>query len=76
MPVYGMVLDGRDIYKEEFDCEGLVVMGNESVGISPEVRAELDRGLIIPPFGGSGAESLNVAAATAVTLSEFRRRTL
>ena len=49
-------------------------MGNESRGISPEVRAELDRGLYIPSFGSGGAESLNVAAATAVALSEFRRR--
>ena len=75
MNVWGMVLDGQDIYKESLDGEGLVVMGNESVGISPAVRAELSRGLLIPSFGESGAESLNVAVATAVTLSEFRRRT-
>ena len=74
MPVWGMVLDGQDIYKEDFEPEGLIVMGNESVGISPAVRAELSRGLLIPSFGLSGAESLNVAVATAVTLSEFRRR--
>lgn len=76
MPVCGMVLDGRNIYKEDLGAEGLVVMGNESVGISAAVRAELDRKLLIPPFGDGGAESLNVAVATAVTLSEFRRRTL
>ncbi len=74
MPVFGMVLDGQDIYGESLEAEGLVVMGNESSGISPEVRAELDRGLLIPSFGAGGAESLNVAVATAVTLSEFRRR--
>lgn len=51
-------------------------MGNESVGISPQVRELLTGRLLIPSFGGSGAESLNVAIATAVTLSEFRRRQL
>ncbi len=76
MDVYGTVLDGADIYKEQFVPEGLVVMGNESVGISPQVRGLLTRRLLIPSFGSAGAESLNVAVATAVTLSEFRRRSL
>ena len=72
--VFGTLLEGEDIYDSDLPQEGLVVMGNESRGISPEVRAELDRGLYIPSFGSGGAESLNVAAAAAVTLSEFRRR--
>ena len=73
-PVYGTFLDGRDIYREPLSAGGLVLMGNESAGIRPEVAAGVDRRLLIPSFGRSGAESLNVAAATAVTLSEFRRR--
>ena len=73
-PVYGTFLDGRDIYREPLSSGGLVLMGNESSGIRPEVAAEVDSRLRIPSFGRSGAESLNVAAATAVTLSEFRRR--
>lgn len=72
--VYGTLLDGENIYNAELEAEGLVVMGNESNGISPQVRAELDSGLLIPSFGKSGAESLNVGVATALTLSEFRRR--
>lgn len=74
LPVYGTFLDGRDLYREQLSCEGLVVMGNEASGIRPELAAEVDARLLIPAFGHSGAESLNVAAATAVTLSEFRRR--
>lgn len=72
--VYGTLLDGENIYTAELLSDGLVVMGNESRGISEEVRRELDRGLLIPSFGDSGAESLNVGVATALTLSEFRRR--
>ena len=73
-PVYGTFLDGRDLYREALRADGLVVMGNEAAGIRPAVAAEVDARLLIPAFGRSGAESLNVAAATAVTLSEFRRR--
>ena len=71
--VYGTVLDGENIYSAQLAADGLVVMGNESNGISAEVAHRLDSRLRIPSFGG-GAESLNVAVATAVTLSEFRRR--
>ena len=72
-PTSGQVLlDGEDIYRSELPDEGLIVMGNESRGISEAVRGELSRGLRIPSFGGSRAESLNVAIATAVTLSTFR----
>ena len=74
MPVYGTFLDGADIYHTALQPEGLVVMGNEAAGIRPAVAAEVDARLLIPAFGRSGAESLNVAVATAVTLSEFRRR--
>lgn len=82
MRVYGTFLDGKDLYREELVPEGLVLMGNEAAGIRPEVAAEVDARLLIPSFGrsaretgaGTGAESLNVAVATAVTLSEFRRR--
>ena len=74
LPVYGTFLDGRDLYAEPLEAEGLVVMGNEASGIRPEVAAQVDRRLLIPAAPGSGAESLNVASATAVILSEFRRR--
>ena len=74
MPVYGTFLDGEDIYQAPLRPEGLVVMGNEAAGIRPAVAAVVDARLLIPAFGRSGAESLNVAVATAVTLSEFRRR--
>ena len=74
MNVYGTFLDGKDLYSQPLDKDGLIVMGNESNGISDAVRAEVNARLFIPSYGNSGAESLNVAVATAVTLAEFRRR--
>ncbi|MBO7117611.1 MAG: RNA methyltransferase [Bacteroidales bacterium] len=75
LPVYGTFLDGQDIYGQTLSKEGLIIMGNESAGISQEVAKEVDSKLLIPSFSnGPTAESLNVAVATAITLSEFRRR--
>jgi TrmH family RNA methyltransferase len=50
-------------------------MGNEGNGISETVRSRITNRLLIPSFRqGDTAESLNVAIATAITCSEFRRR--
>lgn len=74
-PVYGTLLDGSDIYRQSLTAHGIIVMGNEGKGISPALRQLVNRRLLIPQFGGAvGAESLNVAIATAITCSEFRRR--
>lgn len=74
-PVYGTFLDGEDIYSQTLTNEGLIIMGNEGNGISKEVAQKVNRRLLIPNFSTSEdrAESLNVAIATAITCSEFRR---
>ena len=74
VPVYGTLLDGNNIYTQELTPTGIVVMGNEGKGISPSVRSRINRKLLIPRFADDGAESLNVAIATAVVCSEFKRR--
>ena len=74
-PVYGTLLDGEDIYQQTLSNEGIIVMGNEGNGISEAIRQRVNRRLLIPCFReGDTAESLNVAIATAITCSEFRRR--
>lgn len=75
MPIYGTLLDGKDIYQKELTRHGVIIMGNEGNGISDEVRAMVTHPLLIPRFRqGESAESLNVAVATAITCSEFCRR--
>lgn len=75
IPVYGTLLDGDNIYTQELTSDGIIVFGNEGKGISPAVRQLVSRRLLIPDFcEGNTAESLNVAIATAITCSEFRRR--
>lgn len=75
-PIYGTFLEGDNIYKTELVEDGYVVMGSEGRGISDEISELVNAKLYIPPFNTSGAtvESLNVAVATAIICSEFRRR--
>jgi len=74
LAVFGTFMDGNNIYKTELPQEGIIIMGNEANGISPELEKLIKNRLTIPRFGTiQKTESLNVATATAITLSEFRR---
>ncbi len=78
--VYGTFLDGRNIYSRELetgdDSPAVIVIGNESNGISDAMAELVSDRLYIPPFpqGAQTSESLNAAVATAITVAEFRRR--
>lgn len=74
LDVFGTFMDGNNIYKSNLPQEGLIIMGNEANGISPELEKLVKIRLSIPRFGTlQKTESLNVATATAIILSEFRR---
>lgn len=79
--IYGTFLDGLDIYERPLDsgsdAPSVIVIGNESEGISSVMASLVSDRLYIPPYpaGEPGSESLNAAVATAITVAEFRRRT-
>lgn len=75
-PVYATLLDGNNIYDQPLSHHGMIIMGNEGNGISPELRKRINRKLFIPnyPPERKTAESLNVAIATSIVCAEFRRR--
>ena len=73
LPVYGAFMEGNSVYKATLPEAGILVMGNEANGISPEVNKLIQERISIPQFGTSSAESLNVATATAILLNEIRR---
>jgi TrmH family RNA methyltransferase len=74
LPVFGTFMDGKNIYKETLPTDGVLVFGNEANGISPTLEKLLKNRIAIPRFGEiQQTESLNVATATAIFLSEFRR---
>ena len=74
LPVFGTFMDGENIYKTNLPKEGIIVMGNEANGISSNIETLAKNRLTIPRFGNlQQTESLNVATATAIILSEFCR---
>ena len=74
LTVFGTFMDGKNIYQESLPNDGVIVMGNEANGISEAVEKLVTDRIAIPRFGDLQiTESLNVATATAIILSEFKR---
>ena len=71
LPIYGSLLEGENIYQKEIQKKGILVMGNEGNGISDDLLPFITNPVTIPKFGKG--ESLNVAMATSIFLSEFSR---
>lgn len=71
LPIYGAILEGENIYEKELKREGIILLGNEGNGIRQEILPFINSPVTIPKFGQG--ESLNVAMATAIMLSEFCR---
>ncbi len=78
IPTFGAFLSGTNMYTTKFPETALVVLGNEGSGISPNLESLIGNRLFIPPDPNrrNTSESLNVAAATAIICSEFRREKL
>ncbi len=77
LPKFATLLEGENIFRTSLPDEALIVMGNEANGIRPDVKRLVKAALTIPQFGKyQRTESLNVATATAVVLSEFKRNSV
>jgi TrmH family RNA methyltransferase len=74
LPAFGTFMDGKNVYSEKLPKEGILILGNEANGISEKLEKLVDFKIAIPRFGSTQkTESLNVATATAIFLSEFKR---
>ena len=74
LPIFASIMDGDNIYKTKLPQKAIIIMGNEGNGISKELIKIATNKISIPHFGDiQKTESLNVATATAVILSEFCR---
>ncbi len=74
LPTFIADMDGENIYKTKLPKEAILIMGNEANGVSNEIKKLIKNKIAIPRFGESKeTESLNVATATAILLSEFKR---
>jgi len=74
--IYAATLDGKSMYEEELDNNGIILLGNESNGISEKLIQFVTKKIMIPAgsIPGPGIESLNVATSAAIICSEFARR--
>ncbi|MBC7493970.1 MAG: RNA methyltransferase [Flavobacterium sp.] len=74
IPIYGTFMDGANVYNQILPADAILVLGNEGNGISDLIEPFITKKVAIPRFGTlQKTESLNVANATAIFLSEFRR---
>ena len=72
IPVYGTVLNGEDISSVTGPDECLLIIGNESKGIRPDIIGFVKKKVTIKRLGT--AESLNAAIATGIILWRFCNR--
>ena len=74
VPIFVTDMDGLNVYKTKLPDSALLVLGNEANGISDEIKQLVTTKITIPRYGAfQQTESLNVATASAILLSEFRR---
>jgi TrmH family RNA methyltransferase len=76
LPVYGALLEGESVYSQELGNKGIILLGNESKGISTDLIPFINNKIMIPRFSDAtlGIDSLNVGMAASVIFSEFARR--
>ena len=74
LEIFGTFMDGENIYQKKLPKEGIIIFGNEANGISKNIEELIKKKIAIPRYGNLQlTESLNVATATAIILSEFKR---
>ena len=71
-PIYSASLDGQSVLGMQLSKNGLLIMGNESFGISKDIHALVTSKILIPRYR-EGIDSLNVAVATSILLHEFKK---
>jgi len=73
--IFGALMDGESIYSYKLENKGIILLGNESKGISEELMPYVTDRIMIPKISDaqSGIDSLNVSMAASVIFSEFTR---
>jgi RNA methyltransferase, TrmH family len=76
VPVFGTLLEGESIYDHKLDNKGVILLGNESKGISQDLLPFITQKIRIPKFStaSEGIDSLNVGMAASIVFSEFLRK--
>jgi TrmH family RNA methyltransferase len=76
VPAFGTFLEGENIYTQDLPRNGVIVLGNEGLGIRSETAAVLNRSFLFTIWHQQIKNwSLYVSMAASIIISEFRRRT-
>jgi len=74
LPTFIADMNGENVYQTVLPKEGILILGNEANGVSEEIKKKIKHKISIPRFGETQkTESLNVATAAAILISEFKR---
>jgi TrmH family RNA methyltransferase len=74
LPTFIADMNGENVYQTNLPKEGILILGNEANGVSEKIKKQIQHKISIPRFGETQeTESLNVATAAAILLSEFKR---
>jgi len=76
LPVYGTLMEGENLFEKQLSGNGIIILGNESMGIRPGLLSVINRRITIPRFSTADRvqpDSLNVSVAAAIVAAEFRR---
>jgi len=68
---FGTSLNGENIGSVKLETKSIIVIGNESNGVSKEILKNINNTIRIPGYGK--AESLNVSVATGIILNELEK---
>jgi len=76
--IFGALLEGESIYTHKLDNKGIILLGNESRGITEDLIPFVTHKIMIPKFCAArqGIDSLNVSMAAAIVFSEFIRKSI
>lgn len=76
-PIFGAFMDGENVYQKNLSPEGILILGNEGNGISTEIKNLCTQKISIPQVEKTGkTESLNVAVAGSILISQFYAKSL
>lgn len=74
LPVFAATMDGSSVYEQNLPKNAIIVLGNEANGVHPDILKHVNHKISIPGFSSNNqTESLNIAMAGGILMSEFRR---
>lgn len=73
-PLYGADMQGTSLQELKFHRTGTLCIGNESHGLSPQIRKKIDQKIVISSASSNQAESLNASIAAGILMYAIKNQ--